>query len=129
MTLQVRLGYLETWRTDLILAPGSTHPVRFISGYVSYGLNLGWGGCIGDYIGFYGGPIKGYAANLVQGSCRPLSSSSWGLHLYWRRNSRELCSTAFVGRCCDQELQQGATLLLLLACTHDISSCKHHCCR
>ena len=29
--------------------------------YVSYGLNLGCGGPIGDYIGSCGGPIKGYS--------------------------------------------------------------------
>ena len=34
---------------------------------MSYGLNLGWSGPIGDYIGFWGGPIKGYTTNLVQG--------------------------------------------------------------
>ena len=27
------------------------------------------GGPIGDYIGFWGGPIKGYTASFVQGSC------------------------------------------------------------
>ena len=33
-------------------------------------LNLGWGGPVGDYIGFWGGgPIKG-STTLVQGSCR-----------------------------------------------------------
>ena len=43
--------------------------------YMSYGLNLGWGGPIGDYIGFWGGPIKEYTTNLVQGSHEvPLSS-------------------------------------------------------
>ena len=26
------------------------------------------GGPIGDYLGFWGGPIKGYTTNLVQGS-------------------------------------------------------------
>ena len=35
---------------------------------MSYGLNLGWGGPIGDYVGFWGRPIKGYTTNLVQGS-------------------------------------------------------------
>ena len=35
---------------------------------MSYGLNLGWGGPIGDYIGFWGGPIKRYTTKLVQGS-------------------------------------------------------------
>ena len=36
---------------------------------VSYGINLGWGGPTGDYIGFWAGPSKGYTTNLVQGSC------------------------------------------------------------
>ena len=31
--------------------------------FMSYGLNLGWAGPIGDYIGFWGGPIKGYIKN------------------------------------------------------------------
>ena len=35
-----------------------------------YGQNLGWGGPIGEYIGFWGGPIKGNTTNLVQGSYR-----------------------------------------------------------
>ena len=35
---------------------------------MSYGLNLGWGGPIGDYIAFWGGPMKVYATNLVPGS-------------------------------------------------------------
>ena len=35
---------------------------------MSYGLNFGRGGPIGDYIGFWGGPSKGYTTNLVQGS-------------------------------------------------------------
>ena len=43
---------------------------------LSYGLNLGWGGPIRDYIGFWGGPMKGYSTNLVQGSFRAL-----GFHL------------------------------------------------
>ena len=30
---------------------------------MSYGLNLGWGGPIGDYIEFWGGPIKGDITN------------------------------------------------------------------
>ena len=33
---------------------------------MSYGLNLGWGGPIGDYIGFRGGPIKGCTTNFIQ---------------------------------------------------------------
>ena len=36
--------------------------------YMSNELNLGWGGPIRDDIGFWGGAIKGYATNLVQGS-------------------------------------------------------------
>ena len=36
---------------------------------VSYGLNSGWEGLVGDYIGFWGEPMKGYATTLVQGSC------------------------------------------------------------
>ena len=36
--------------------------------YMSCALNLGWGGPIGDYIGFWGGTSKGYTTNLVQGS-------------------------------------------------------------
>ena len=32
-----------------------------------YGLNLGWGGPIGDYIGFWGRPSKGNTTHLVQG--------------------------------------------------------------
>ena len=35
---------------------------------MSYELDLGWGGSIGDYVGFWGGAIKGYTTNLVQGS-------------------------------------------------------------
>ena len=35
---------------------------------MSYGLNLGLGGPIWDYIGFWGDSLKGYTANLVQGS-------------------------------------------------------------
>ena len=37
---------------------------------MSYGLNLGGGGPIVDYIGFWGGggPKKGHTTNLVQGS-------------------------------------------------------------
>ena len=35
---------------------------------MGYGLNLGWGGPIVDYLGFWVGPIKGYTTNLVQGS-------------------------------------------------------------
>ena len=31
---------------------------------MSYGLNLVWGGIIEDYIGFGGGTIEGYSANL-----------------------------------------------------------------
>ena len=31
------------------------------------GLNLGWGEPIGDYVGFWGGPIKRYTTHLVQG--------------------------------------------------------------
>ena len=41
---------------------------RALQADMSYGLKLGWGGLIGDYIGFWGGPIQGYATNLVQGS-------------------------------------------------------------
>ena len=41
---------------------------RGYRGYMSYGLNSGWGEPIGDYIGFWGGPITGYTTNLVQGS-------------------------------------------------------------
>ena len=37
---------------------------------MSYEVNLGWGGPIEDYIGFSGGPIKGYTTSLVQGSNR-----------------------------------------------------------
>ena len=39
---------------------------------MSYGLNLGWGGPIGDYIGSWLGPIKGYPTNLIQGSYTPM---------------------------------------------------------
>ena len=28
---------------------------------------------MGDYIGFWGGPINGYTTNLVQSSCKVLS--------------------------------------------------------
>ena len=35
---------------------------------MSYGLNSGWGGRIGEHIGCWGGPIKGYTTNLVQDS-------------------------------------------------------------
>ena len=35
---------------------------------MSYGRNLGWGRPTEDYIGFWGGPMKGYITNLVQGS-------------------------------------------------------------
>ena len=37
---------------------------------MGYGLNLGWGGPMVDYIGFWAGPIKGCITNLVQGSYR-----------------------------------------------------------
>ena len=48
---------------------------------MSYGLNFGWegpigfrlGGPIGQYMGFWGGPIKAYITNLVQGSYELLS--------------------------------------------------------
>ena len=36
---------------------------------MNYGLNLGWEP-IGDYVGFWGRPIKGDTTNLVQGSFR-----------------------------------------------------------
>ena len=36
--------------------------------HMSYGRNLGWGGPIMEYIGFWGGPTRGYTTNLVQGS-------------------------------------------------------------
>ena len=39
---------------------------------MSYGLNLGWGGPIGDYIGFWGGPIQGHTTNFVQSSYKGL---------------------------------------------------------
>ena len=42
---------------------------------MSYGLNLGWGGPIGDYKGFWGGPIKGYTTNLVHSNDRLLQSA------------------------------------------------------
>ena len=52
--------------------------------HMSYGLNVGWGGPIEDYIGFWGGgPIKGYTTNLVQGSytyTRPIYASVSLLH-------------------------------------------------
>ena len=34
---------------------------------MSYGVKLDLGGPIGDYIGFFGGLIKGCTTNLVQG--------------------------------------------------------------
>ena len=34
---------------------------------MSYRLNLGWGGPIGNYIGFWGGPIKGDIAHVSPG--------------------------------------------------------------
>ena len=39
---------------------------------------------MGDYIGFWGGPLKGYTTNLVQGSYGPpqikvLIRACWGL--------------------------------------------------
>ena len=34
-------------------------------GELSYGLNLGWGGPIGEYIRFWWGPIKGYTTYSV----------------------------------------------------------------
>ena len=45
--------------------------------HVSSGLNLGWGGPIGDNIGLWGGPVKGYTTNVVQGSLA-LSNSGCG---------------------------------------------------
>ena len=35
---------------------------------MSYGLDLGWGGPIGDYVVFWGRPIEGSTTNIVQGS-------------------------------------------------------------
>ena len=49
---------------------------------MSYGLNLGWEGPIGDYIGFWGA-IKGHIANLVQDSYRELGRKNRG-----RKNRR-----------------------------------------
>ena len=43
------------------------------SQHMSYGLNLGWGGPIMEYIGFWGGPTRGYTTNLVQGSYKGLA--------------------------------------------------------
>ena len=54
---------------QLATATGVSGGGDVLQSHVSYGLNSGWGGPIGDYIGFWGGPIKGYIANLVQGSC------------------------------------------------------------
>ena len=39
------------------------------------------GGPIGDYIGFWGGPIKGYTTNLGQGSYAPENRGFIGSHL------------------------------------------------
>ena len=47
--------------------------LEIIYGYMSDGLNLGWGGPIGDYIGFGGGPIKGYTTSRIQGSYRVIN--------------------------------------------------------
>ena len=59
---------------------GKTVPLSIpdkVEFHMSYGLNLGWGRSIGGYIGFWGGPMKGYAANLVQGSYHLSASSPW----------------------------------------------------
>ena len=34
------------------------------------GLKLGWGGLVGEYVGFLGGPIEEYTRTSVQGSYR-----------------------------------------------------------
>ena len=53
-------------------APAETVYI-FRGAYMSYGLNLGWGGPIGDYIGFWGGPIKGYPClHALTNLCRAL---------------------------------------------------------
>ena len=61
---------------------------------MSYGLNLGWGGPIGDYIEFWGGPIKGDTTNLVQGSYRVqgLEFRVWvhGSRMFWDNMSEGL---------------------------------------
>ena len=37
-------------------------------------------GFIGEHIGFWGGPIKGYITNLVQGSMRIIENASCGCY-------------------------------------------------
>ena len=45
---------------------------------MSYGLNLGWGGPIGDYIGFWWGPIKGIYHKFSLGSYQGVMSGLYG---------------------------------------------------
>ena len=51
---------------------------------MSYGLNLCWEGPIGEHIGFWGGPIKGYTTNLVQGTNETDKLARLGFHVVGR---------------------------------------------
>ena len=64
------------------------------------GTQFRFGGPVGEYIGFLGGPNKGYTTNSVQGSCRGL----WLLDLgfgFWiafgQFGIEGLCSTLSAG--------------------------------
>ena len=58
-------------------AEGSRLSHENLGKHMSYGLNLGWWGSIGDDIGFGGAPIKGYIASLVQGLHVLTTRSHW----------------------------------------------------
>ena len=79
---------------------------------MSYGLNLGWGGIIGDYIRFWGGPIKGYTTNLVQGSYEVGGFSAAGRICWactgcsWKR-ARVLWGAVYRGSCSEKKVCRG----------------------
>ena len=63
---------------------------------MSYGLNLGWGGPLGDYIGFFGGPIKGYTTGLIYiyiyvyiylHTCTPTSATNSKTNTFFNTNT------------------------------------------
>ena len=70
-TLKTAKG-TTVWSTMLFLLVASFAPHEL------WAENLGWGGPIGDYRGFWGGPVKGYAANLVHGSHRGFAVQGLG---------------------------------------------------
>ena len=52
------------------------HDKGLWNSHMGYGLNLGWGGPIGDCIGFCGGPILGYTTDLGVTRARTCESRS-----------------------------------------------------